>query len=75
MATVNQNGIEQIHQFLAENHKLGGDHFDQSMLSAWAADAEYQWSLGNGACIEIRAADSIAGYPVCFVVSDAGIDL
>lgn len=76
---INKHGLQQIHAFLAENHNLGGDHFDESMLHAWAADwaadAEYQWDHGNGATIEIRSQDSIHGYPVCFVVSDKGVDL
>jgi hypothetical protein len=34
--TVNATGISEIKEFLANNHKKGGDHFDVGMLSAWA---------------------------------------
>jgi len=37
---VNENGLKAIHKFLSENHKLGGEHFDDDMILAWAAEAE-----------------------------------
>ena len=37
--TVNDTGLAEIQEFLADNHKLGGDHFTADMLRAWAADA------------------------------------
>ena len=40
--TVNDTGLAEIQEFLADNHKLGGDHFTADMLRAWAADAEFQ---------------------------------
>lgn len=70
---VNEAGINEIHDFLADYHKLGGDHFTKSMLRAWAADAEFQMAEGNGPCIEIRSWDSVSGATVDFQVSDAGV--
>lgn len=72
--TINAAGLKEIHAFLAENHKLGGDHFDASMLRAWAEDAEFSLAEGNDAGIEIKALDSIHGRTQTFTVSDAGID-
>jgi hypothetical protein len=72
--TVNQHGLNEIKQFLAENHKKGGDHFDRAMLLAWAADAEFQLAEGNPATIEIKSFDSIHGRTQEFTISDAGLD-
>lgn len=72
--TVNDNGLNQIHQFLAEHHKKGGDHFDKDMLRSWAADAEFQLSEGNPARIEIRSFDSVSGHTEEFTISDEGLD-
>jgi hypothetical protein len=72
--SVNANGLRQIRQFLAENHKKGGEHFDDAMLRAWAADAEFQLGEGNQASIEIRAFDSVSGRAEQFTVSDDGLD-
>ena len=72
--TINSTGLAEIAAFLADNHKLGGDHFTSDMLLAWAADAEFQLSEGNSASIEISGRDSISGRPEVFTVSDAGID-
>lgn len=71
---VNAAGIREIAAFLAETHKLGGDHFTDDMLRAWAADAEAQLAEGNGASIEIRAHDAVTGRPEVFTVSDDGLD-
>lgn len=73
--SVNSNGIAQIHVFLAANHKLGGDHFNQDMLRAWASDAEFQLSECNTASIEIRACDSLHGHTQEFTISDEGLDV
>ncbi len=72
--TVNEKGLNEIREFLAENHKKGREHFTRSMLSAWAADAEFQTGEGNPATIEIVARDSIHGRTQEFTISDAGID-
>lgn len=72
--TVNENGLNQIHQFLAEHHNKGGDHFDKSMLLAWAADAEFQLAEGNPASIEIRSYDAVSGHTETFTISDEGLD-
>ncbi len=50
---VNERGLEEIKQFLAQNHKKGGAHFTRARLLAWAGSAEFQVSQGNPPCIEI----------------------
>ncbi len=72
--TINTTGLAEIHAFLAENHKLGGDHFTPSMLRAWAQDAEFSLAEGNDAGIELKSWDSVHGHTQTFTVSDAGID-
>lgn len=72
--TVNDNGLDQIHQFLAEHHKKGGDHFDRDMLRAWAADAEFQLAEGNPASIELRSWDAVSGHTETFTISEEGMD-
>ena len=71
---INTIGLKEIRAFLAENHKLGGDHFDKSMLRAWADEAEFSLSEGNDAGIELKAYESVHGVTQTFTVSDAGID-
>ncbi len=72
--SVNEQGLNEIKEFLTDNHKKGGDHFDRNMLLAWAADAEFQLSEGNPATIEIKSFDSIHGHTQEFTISDAGLD-
>ena len=72
--TINTTGLREIADFLAANHRLGGEHFTSDMLNAWAADAEFQMSEGNSHSIELKASDSIHGYTQEYTVSDAGID-
>lgn len=72
--TVNENGLNQIHKFLAENHKKGGEHFDRDMLSAWARDAEFQLGEGNPPMIEIRAFEALSDHTETFTISDEGLD-
>jgi len=78
LKTVNENGIEQIRTFLAENHiicKNGGvDYFTHDNLLAWAEEAEFSLSEGNNAGIELRAFESIHGRTQTFTISDAGLD-
>lgn len=71
---VNENGLRQIHQFLDGHHKKGGDHFDRSMLLAWAADAEFQLAEGNPACIELRSWDTVSGHTETFTITEDGLD-
>lgn len=71
--TVNEQGLNEIKEFLAANHK-NGEHFTRDMLQAWAADAEFQLSEGNPATIEIKSWDSIHGYTQEYTISDAGLD-
>lgn len=72
--SVNSIGKQEIREFLAEHHKLGGDHFTDSMIDAWAADAEFQLAEGNPAMIEIRSFESVSGHTSTFTISDAGLD-
>lgn len=72
--TVNEQGLNEIKEFLAGNHKKGGDHFTRDMLQAWAADAEFQLGEGNPATIEIKAWDSVHGYTQEYRISEAGLD-
>lgn len=72
--SVNEAGLNEIKEFLAANHKLGGERFDRDMLLAWAADAEFQLAEGNAATIELKSWDSINGYTQEFRISGAGLD-
>lgn len=71
---VNDKGLAEIHQFLAKNHKLGGDRFGPDELRAWARDAEFQISEGNDASIEIRSFDSVSGHTEIYTITAEGID-
>lgn len=70
--TVNAAGIEEIRQFLKENHKQ--EEFTDDMLRAWAQEAEFQVCEGNPATIEIRAHNCIHGYTMEYYISEAGLD-
>ena len=72
--TINTTGLREIADFLAANHRLGGEHFTSDMLNAWAADAEFQMSEGNSPTIEIKSWDAVSGHAEIFTVSGAGID-
>lgn len=74
LKTVNENGLAQIHTFLAEKHKKGGDHFNNEMLRAWAHDAEFSLAEGNNAGIEIRSFDAVSGHTETFTISEEGLD-
>jgi hypothetical protein len=71
---INDAGLDEIHAFLAEHHKLGGEHFNRALLRAWAADAEFQLGEGNGPSIEIRSFDSVSGHTETFTVSPVGVE-
>lgn len=71
---VNASGIEEIREFLADNHQLGRDHFTSKMLAAWAATAEASLADGNPPIVEIPEWYSVRGYSVCMTVSPAGLD-
>ena len=72
--TVNEAGLNQIKKFLAAHHKQSGDHFTREMLQAWAADAEFSLTEGNGASIEIRSWDSSNNRAETFTVSPEGLE-
>jgi hypothetical protein len=70
---INGNGLEQIQGFLGAHHKKGGDHFDEDMLRAWAADAEFCLSEGNPAIIEIKSWEAVSGHTETFTIGEDGI--
>ena len=72
--TVNEAGLNEIKEFLAAHHKKGGDYFTLEMLQAWASDAEFSFTEGNGATIEIRSWDSANNRTETFTVSPEGLD-
>jgi hypothetical protein len=69
--TVNDNGIQQIANFLAVYHKKGS--FTRNMLHAWASEAEFSMSEGNDATIEIKSWDSVHGRTQTFTISSEGL--
>lgn len=73
LRSINATGLAEIREFLAQNHKHGPD-LDDTMIRAWARDAEFQMGEGNPPTIEIRAWDSLAGCTQEFRISPAGID-
>lgn len=78
--TINQNGLIEIAEFLGRRFKKavisgeGAGYFDDSMLAAWAAEAEFQLAEGNPPSIEISGFDSVSGNPETFEVSPEGVD-
>jgi len=72
---VNENGLKAIHKFLSENHKLGGEHFDDDMILAWAAEAEQTADDGNGCHIEISAWDSVWNRTQVFDLPESCYDI
>ncbi len=72
--SVNEKGLAEIKAFLAEKHKLGGDHFDGSMLQAWARDAEFQLGEGNPPSVEIRSFDAVSGHTEGYTITEEGLD-
>lgn len=72
--TVNDNGLNQIHEFLSASHKLGGARFDKDMLRAWASDAEFQISEGNTASIELHSWETVSGRTETFTIDSNGLD-
>lgn len=76
ITTINAAGLEEIREFLIANHARPElfDGTDSAVrLNAWARDAEDSHEAGNGATIEIRAADSRHGRTQTYTVSPAGI--
>lgn len=71
---VNATGLKEIRNFLALNHRLGGEHFTDEMIRAWARDAEFQIAEGNPAAIEIKARDSVTGATLTYDISEDGQD-
>lgn len=72
--TINAAGLAEIRAILAAYHKLGGDHFTDSMIAAWAAEAQFQLDEGNPPSIEIKARDHVDGRTQDFTLSDAAVD-
>jgi hypothetical protein len=74
-AQINNYGLKQIASELAKHHKLGGEHFDQSMIAAWATEAENSFMDGNGCQFEISRFDSVTGRPVVVLIGEEGFDV
>ena len=75
MTRLNKEGFRQILQALNQNHRLGVDHFTESMLNAWAFEAEKNHMDGQGCHFEISPNDSITGQPVVVYITHDGYDL
>jgi hypothetical protein len=75
IAHINANGLEQIAEVLGQYHKLGRGYFTQSMLNAWAANAEDHFNNGSGCYFEIRSFDSNSGAPVEVTITSEGYDV
>lgn len=74
MKIVNENGIEQIAEFLRNTHKQGNKIVnDNDMLAAWIVDAEYSLCQHDIAQLEVKCWDSATGHTEVFTVSDEGI--
>lgn len=71
---VNENGLKEIRNFLKEYHKQG-ENFTDSMINAWAAEAEASLGQGNPPMIEIPSFDSVTGHTELFTVSEAGLSV
>ncbi len=69
---VNETGLAELAEFLRDNHK-SGHKFGPSELSAWATSAEQNADDGNGPMVEIGAAYSVTGAPICYRISAAGV--
>ena len=74
MKIVNENGIEQIAEFLRNTHKQGNKIVnDNDMLVVWIVDAEY--SLINhdiAQQLEVKCWDSATGCAEVFTIYQRG---
>lgn len=71
--TINENGLNEIKEFLQANHKRGAA-LGPKEIAAWAAEAEVQLGEGNSPTIEVGAAHSEHGHAVTYTVSSDGLD-
>lgn len=72
--TVNALGLAEIRILLSRHHRLGGNHFTDDMILAWAKDVEFQLDEGNSPCFEIQAWDSVSGHTQEFELSPEGLE-
>ena len=72
--TINETGMQEIRAILAENHKLGAEHFSDSMIQAWANDAQFQLDEGNAPSIEVDSWSHVRGITQDFHLSDGSYD-
>ncbi len=72
--TVNEKGINEIKEFLANHHKKYQGEIYREQLNAWVREAEFQISEGNPASIEIKSWDSISGHTEELTLSAEGLD-
>ena len=75
IARINENGLQQIADALGEFHKFGRDHFTNSMLHAWASDAEDSFATFGRCEFEIKGAYTNSGAPEIVVITSDGYDV
>jgi hypothetical protein len=75
MRIVNKQGLKEIHMYLHDLHRKGGDHFTDSMLHAWAMDVENSLNAGGPAEFEIHAWESTTGRAEVCRLSDEAYDI
>jgi hypothetical protein len=75
VARINEAGLKQIADALGRHHKLGRDHFTESMLMAWAQEAEDHFNDCGVCYFEIRSFDSNSGGPVVVSIDAAGFEI
>jgi len=75
MTRLNKDGFRQILESLNRHHRLGAEHFTESMLNEWAQEAEANHENGQGCHFEIRRWDSISGQPVEVYITHDGYEV
>ena len=73
---VNNKGLQEIAEFLKQNHKsyVDFDDFPKGVLEAWAKDVEFQTGEGNRPTIEIESRYSIHGFTQELEISKSGLN-
>lgn len=72
---INSIGLTTIRDLLGTYHKLGYEHFTDSMLRKWAEEAENHYNDGLGCYFQIKYCDSKIGYTVELHIDADGYDL
>lgn len=71
---LNDAGMQQLRQFLANNLKLRPEVELDEVLGAWAQEAEQSLNAGNPAIVELKNWESLDGHTQTFEITDAGVD-